>query len=307
MLDQTEAQLLGRRLEDVISQVPTRDSSRANDRDRLVADYKTPLGSPRKLGYSLSPLKDTVSQNEIGELFVFQDLTEVIALEEAVRKSEKLAAVGKLAASIAHEIRNPLAGISGSAQLLSTLQNLSEEDQTLLKIIQRESARLDSLITDFMEYVRIPSVVEEVFVPLSITQQLKESLEVSPKWRALGCELELDESSLRGVKVRGDEKRVLQVLMNLAYNAGQAGAKHVVFKMSSPTLLEVRDDGAGIKPEHQVRLFEPFFTTKEAGTGLGLATSYRILEAMQARISVLSPLPEYTGRGTAFRIEFKGA
>jgi two-component system sensor histidine kinase PilS (NtrC family) len=239
---------------------------------------------------------------------VFQDLTNILKLEESLRVSEKLAAVGKLAAAIAHEIRNPLASISGSAQLLGQIENLGAEDKKLLGIIQKESSRLDELISEFLEYVR-PQAPKQDRVDLTrLVEELRSSLIVSVKWLALKTNIEvlvLPQASLDCV---GDANKITQVLLTLVYNAGQAGASVVRIRLEPNFRLSVSDNGAGISAENQKRLFEPFFTTKERGTGLGLATSYRILEAMGARIEVVSPSSEFEpGRGSLFRISFKGA
>ncbi len=279
--------------------------------DRPLLEYLSPDGEQLKLGYSVAPLSDTETGEGLGALFVFQDLTQIVKLEENLRLSEKLAAVGKLAAGIAHEIRNPLAGISGSAQLLLGHPQLSEEDNKLLSIIQKESHRLDTLITEFLDYVRPPQPKLEPVDIREIVSHVVESLKVNTKWQLLKSQihLELGNSSLKNTSA--DANKVTQVLMNLVLNSGQASAKNVSVVWSADTQrLCVGDDGKGISVENQKRLFEPFFTTKESGTGLGLATSYKVLEAMGARISVESPNPllrDSPTPGTLFTIEFKKA
>ncbi len=274
------------------------------ERSREIVEYRSPAGQLLKLGYSLARLKDPDDQTILGTLFVFQDLTHVLKMEEDLRTSEKLAAIGKLAAGIAHEIRNPLAAISGSAQLLSGISSLGEEDRHLLTIIQRESTRLDALITEFLEYVR-PQKLELRDVDLvEISHQCLESLKVSPRWTELGSVAQVVTSGAP-VRVRGEPNKITQVLLNLVLNAGQAGARRVEMHVLSPNLLEVRDDGMGISVENQRRLFEPFFTTKDKGTGLGLAVSYKLLEAMGARIEVESPAADFCEKGGSIvRIRF---
>jgi two-component system, NtrC family, sensor histidine kinase PilS len=277
------------------------------ERSREVVDYLSPEGSLLKLGYSLARLKDPDDQSIIGTLFVFQDLTHVLKMEEDLRTSEKLAAIGKLAAGIAHEIRNPLAGISGSAQLLSGSSALHDEDKQLLTIIQRESTRLDALITEFLEYVRPQQMDLKPVDLVEIAQQCFESLKVSEKWKLLNCQLTLEAPNV-AVKVRGEPNKITQALLNLILNAGQAGASRVLVTIGSDGILEVRDNGSGISPEHQRRLFEPFFTTKDKGTGLGLAVSYKLIEAMDARIDVVSPAADFCEKGgSIFRIKFVGS
>lgn len=294
-----------RQISHLTTLVPTASAPEAAT-DRPTVRYRRPdTNEELQLGYSVARLTDPEDRSLLGSLLVFQDLTNVMKLEENLRLSEKLAAVGKLAAGIAHEIRNPLAGISGSAQLLSSLTDLGEEDQRLLDIIQRESARLDSLINDFLEYVR-PSKLKVETVDLTATVvKLIENMRVNPRWLKHACELELV-GSPGPILVEGDANRITQVLMNFVLNSGQAGAKRAEFRLSADGRLELRDSGPGIPAEIRSRIFEPFFTTKESGTGLGLAISYKVLEALGAHVEVVSPTPDFcpTG-GTMFRIEFR--
>jgi two-component system sensor histidine kinase PilS (NtrC family) len=275
-------------------------------RNRQILDYFGSDGKVLKLGYSLAALEDPEDGHILGTLVVFQDLTQILKLEEDLRMSEKLAAVGKLAAGIAHEIRNPLAGISGSAQLLSGTAALGSEDAHLLTIIQRESVRLDGLITEFLEYVR-PHKLELRPIDLSkVVSDTVESLMVNSKWKDLGCKLDVEAAGDAPLMVQGDANKITQVLFNFILNAGQAKASRVVVRLGPGPLLQVLDDGGGISPANMKRLFEPFFTTKDKGTGLGLAISYRVLEAMGARVKVLSPAEGFAERGgSVFKIEFQ--
>lgn len=280
----------------------------ARGSDRPLMEFKTKSGEVLKLGYSLARLSDPTNQKLLGSLLVFQDLTQIVKLEESFRTQEKLAAIGKLAASIAHEIRNPLAGISGSAQLLSGHSGLSEEDNKLLAIIQRESARLDILISEFLEYVRPQNPKLEDVKVLKILDQVIENLSLNAKFISFGVRVEIkNRNQIQEATVKGDANKLIQVLLNLIINSGQARAKNIQieFQLANRRLV-ISDDGVGIRSEHLPRLFEPFFTTKEGGTGLGLATSFRVLEGMGARIRAQSPIPEFSpqGGGTAFTIEF---
>lgn len=304
LLSVSEEKMLQRPLHDL---VPALDLNKEafSHKSRQIVDYMDSEGRLLKLGYSLAQLKDPEDNHELGILFVFQDLTLVLKMEAELRMSEKLVAIGKLAAGIAHEIRNPLAGISGSAQLLAGSQGLEAEDKQLLGIIQRESVRLDGLITEFLEYVR-PQELELKPIKLKdILAQCVDSLRVNSKWKDLGTQLKLilpDEH----VDALGESNKVVQVVLNLVLNSGQAGAKNVEVQLFKDGVLEVRDDGSGISLENRKRLFEPFFTTKDKGTGLGLAISYKVLEAMGARIEVISPASEFCEKGgSIFRIRFK--
>lgn len=317
ILDVKEQELLGHFLQEIFPELDKRRSeleTRTSISDvlepvsnRKTINHKLLDGRELKLGYSLSRLSLPESGEIIGTLILFQDLTEAIFLEEHLKLSEKLAAVGKLAAGIAHEIRNPLAGISGAAQLLEA-DNLSDENRRLLAIIQRESARLDSLIGEFLEYVRPAPPKKEAIRLHKIAGQVVESLMVNSKWKSMNCQLHLTAESAEKAAL-GDENKVSQVLLNLVLNAGQAGARDVWIETSDDLKVRVLDNGPGIPADIQARIFEPFFTTKDKGTGLGLAIAFKTLEGVGATIQVKSPLADLfpAGGGTVFEIQFKQA
>lgn len=290
------------RLSTLVPQMGSMDSA-LRPRDRPSLKYRRKSGELMQLGYSVARLSDPIDGGIIGSLVVFQDLTDVIKMEDNLRVSEKLAAVGKLAGSIAHEIRNPLASISGSAQLLEETTGMNFEDKRLLRIIQRESSRLDVLITDFLDYVRPQNPKMESVDLGAVADEVCNSLKVSPKFNHLNCLIDLRRNGEN--RVLADFNRVAQVLLNLILNAGQAGAKKVTVDCTVSSVISIWDDGPGIPPENQARIFEPFFTTKESGTGLGLATSYRVLESMGATVRVESPIPQHTPSGGAcFTLQF---
>lgn len=240
-----------------------------------------------------------------GWLLLFDDRTEQKMLEETFRQQEKLAAVGQLAAGIAHEIRNPLASISGSIQLmLSNPANHNEEDLKLMKIVDKEIDRLNGLISEFLDYVRpekkinlavnINTVIREVLDSVKLNPKLRKNVEQAVQLRAQ-CE------------ILGNRDKLKQAILNFVINAYQA-----MDKVESPRLevetvdqnewvvMIIRDNGSGIKKENLHRIFEPFHTTKPQGTGLGLAVTHKILQAHEARVFVDST----EGQGTKFVVEF---
>ncbi len=230
-----------------------------------------------RVGLSLAPLTDA-NETRLGHVVNFQDLTRLHELSQQVRRNDRLAAVGGLAASVAHEIRNPLAAISGSAELLATA-DLADEDEKLLKIIRRESGRLSALITDLLSFTRPhPPQLRRT----DIDQVVRESVEafrIDPAVAAIAIERRGEKD---GMEAYVDPSQLAQVLWNLLRNAGQAleGSGTIVIEtglVDDAIEVSVLDDGPGIEPEHIERVFEPFFTTKASGTGFGLAIVHRIV------------------------------
>lgn len=240
-----------------------------------------------------------------GWLLLFDDRTDQRLMEDALKQKEKLAAVGQLAAGIAHEIRNPLASISGSIQLMmGSPQGRSEEEMKLMRIVDREIDRLNGLISEFLEYVRPEARVATPVNLNNIVREVIESLQFNQKLRKdVQNKLELKAQC----EIPGNRDKLKQAVLNFVINAYQA-----MDKVTAPvltvethdqgeiTVLIIRDNGSGIKPENLNRIFEPFHTTKPQGTGLGLAVTHKILEAHGARIMVDSVV----GEGTKFVIEF---
>lgn len=233
---------------------------------------------------------------------LIRDVTELRRLEDQLKQKDKLAAIGQLAAGIAHEIRNPLAGISGSVQLLSS-ESLDTDQLKLMKIILKEIDRLNNLITEFLDYakpekkpdqvVELAIVLEEVIQNIKMNSSLQQNIE----WIV----------QLNSQKILGFSEKLKQAFLNIIINAIQA-----MEKVLSPRIeiyltndhefvsVSIKDCGYGMKPETKKRLFEPFHTTKIKGTGLGLAVTHKILDSHGARIDVKSE----EGHGTEFIIKF---
>jgi two-component system sensor histidine kinase PilS (NtrC family) len=236
---------------------------------------------------STSILKDDCGEGR-GVIAVFKDLTEVREMEERMRKADRLAAIGELSAGIAHEIRNPLASISGSIEILYNELELSGDDKHLMELIMKESDRLNKIINDFLEFARLRRPKRR---PVAIARCLDEVaalLANNPAARA-GIEIRVVHGDDELV-VETDEEQMKQVMVNLAINACEAmsGGGRLVIETrrtsDGQARITVRDEGPGIGGEARERLFEPFFTTKEGGTGLGLAIANKIVESHGGRI-----------------------
>jgi len=234
-------------------------------------------------------------------LVVIEDLTEIRKLEFAVRQSEKMAAVGQLAAGIAHEIRNPLAGISGSVELLSQNFN-TDDDKKLAKIILKEIDRLNRLISEFLDFAKPEKPPGEWVDVNSILKEVIENAKAS-----IGRNVEVETDMDPGAQVLGHKDKLRQAFLNIVINGMQAMDQALNPTLSVKSICEdgrvlvkVKDNGSGIAPSTKTRIFEPFHTTKPKGTGLGLAITHKILEAHSAKIFVESEV----GLGTEFVISF---
>ena len=262
-------------------------------------------GGTAVLGMAASLLKD--EQDTVrGIILVFQDITNLIEMEEKVRRQERLATVGSLAAGIAHEIRNPLASLSGSIQLLQSELDPKGDSKHLMDIVLRETVRLNTIISEFLDYARPRAPHKERMSLASVIGETVLLLKNSP-----GCRegISIVQNADPFLEIKADPQQLRQVLWNLMLNACQAiregGAITVTAnepESSSDELdwceITVSDTGEGISPEHMEKLFDPFFTTKAEGTGLGLAVVYRIIEDHGGMIDVESE----NGKGSTFRV-----
>ncbi|MDQ6893458.1 MAG: ATP-binding protein [Acidobacteriota bacterium] len=254
--------------------------NRARGRESFRGEIEMERGNARRVfGYSLRPLKE--SDAEEGMLVLFQDLTEMKKLERRARFSEQLAAVGELAAGIAHEIRNPLASISGSVQVLSNDLSVGSAEKRLMEIIVSESNRLSKILEDFLRFVRPQERRVAAFdVALNLSEVMdlfRLSDEVSD---AHSIEVEVDPPSS---ELFGDRDQIRQIVYNVAKNAVRAmaaGGKLRVVGREEDAWYSIRfiDTGRGMNEEELARLFTPFSTAFDGGTGLGMAIVRRIVE-----------------------------
>jgi two-component system sensor histidine kinase PilS (NtrC family) len=239
------------------------------------------------IGVTVSPLRD-VRDQVVGRVINFQDLTELKRLEQHARRTERMATVGQLAAGVAHEIRNPMASISGSIELLRQSPQTSEDDRTLMTIVHREIQRLNVLIGDLLDYAN-PRAKQTVDFDLGAL--VDETVQVARGDQNL-TDVEITAATDQPLPIHADPAKLRQVVWNLIRNAADAastGGKHVrveARRMGSYAKISVEDDGPGI-PENLVgRIFDPFVSTKLKGTGLGLATCHAIVAEHGGSIDV---------------------
>lgn len=273
---------------------------------RFEAECLTAEGLRLRLGYSIAPLHDDAGATT-GLIITFQDLTQVRALEETQRRQDRLAAVGRVAAGIAHEIRNPLAAMRGSIQVLRSEVDGNSAQAELMEIILRESDRLNGIITDFLTYAR-PRQVS--LTETDLREPLRETftlLRHSPETRP--DHVIAEDYPADAVTANADSAGLRQVFWNLARNALQAmpagGTLRVELQRTDAGRVRISfaDTGQGMSPEQVERLFEPFSSSRTGGTGLGLSIAYQIVRDHGGTINVRSR----EGHGTTIIIELPGS
>jgi signal transduction histidine kinase len=223
-----------------------------------------------------------------------------VEAEARAESAERLAVLGRLAAGLAHEIRNPLGSIAGSAQLLRSGRGLSDEDRALCQIIQREAARLNDLVTDMMDVAR-PRKPEMGTV--NVTRLAREVVDLASKSGRAVSDVQVTFSGGDPLAVKADPSQLRQLIWNLVRNAVQASTVGGTVRVGleeagGKVVLAVEDDGVGIGSEAKTRLFDAFFTTRSHGTGIGLAVVKRIADEHGFVIDVDSE----SGDGAIFRV-----
>ncbi|MFO8058030.1 MAG: ATP-binding protein [bacterium] len=272
---------------------------------RFESEWTNRNGETRNLEFRIAPLQGAGGEI-LGTLVIFNDVTETREMEQRLRKSDRLAAVGQLAAGMAHEIRNPLASISGSTQMLQQAVGSDDTSQRLMRIVLRETDRLNHLINDFLLFARPAARNVQKF---NLKQLVDEMLEAFNQRFDIKTQVSFDIRVDRDVEMDTDPKLLQQILWNLVTNAAQimehggnitirASVKEPAPERDEIVEMEVEDTGPGIPEHYRDKIFDPFFTTREEGTGLGLSVVYRIVESMNGSIGV----ENVYGGGTRFVI-----
>ncbi len=244
-------------------------------------------------------------RGELGFVYVLDDLTEIRRLEREVRMQDRLAAVGRLAAAIAHEIRNPLTSIAGSVSMLSGVPEMNEEHRRLLDIVTRESQRLNSIITDFLAYSRTK---QYHFDRANLIQLVEDTLTLMDHRMVAektGIAIERRFAVPEAYAI-ADGDKIKQVFWNLCENAVRAmknGGRLtvVVESLGDDWQVAFTDTGTGMTPQQIEKIFEPFQSNFEGGTGLGLALVYQIVQAHEGKVWARSK----PGQGTTFVLRLR--
>jgi two-component system sensor histidine kinase PilS (NtrC family) len=241
----------------------------------------------------------------LGYVYALDDLTEIRRLEREVRMQDRLAAVGRLAAAIAHEIRNPLTSIAGSVSMLSGIPDLSEEHRHLLDIVTRESHRLNGIITDFLAYSRGKKYHFERTDLVPLVEDTLTLMRHRMTAENTGITIE-SQFSVPEALVIADGDRIKQVFWNIVENAIRAMRNGGTLKVTIERLgddwqISFADTGTGMTPQQTEKIFEPFQSTFEGGTGLGLAVVYQIVQAHEGKVWARSK----PGQGTTFVLRLR--
>jgi two-component system, NtrC family, sensor histidine kinase PilS len=248
---------------------------------------------------------DVPDRGASGYVYAMDDLTEIRRLEREVRMQDRLAAVGRLAAAIAHEIRNPLTSIAGSVSMLSAIPEMSEEHRNLLGIVTRESQRLNAIITDFLAYSRGK---QYRFEKVDLVPLLEDTLTLV-RHRMTAENTGITVNSRIAVKeawVLADGDKIKQVFWNFSENAVRAMKEGGTLTVSIERLgddcqVSFTDTGTGMTPQQTEKIFEPFQSNFEGGTGLGLAVVYQIVQAHEGKVWARSK----PGQGTSFILKLR--
>ena len=288
LLERTEAELLRQPIAPLFEDpLPIVGSERSYGEMRFIA-----LNNYRKTFRIMVSELYVPGRGAVGHVYTLDDLTQIRRLEREIRMQDRLAAVGRLSAAIAHEVRNPLTSIAGSASLLSEMPDLSDDHRRLLQIVTRESERLNSIITDFLAYSRNK---QYKFANVDLIPLLEDTLillEHRMAAQATGIKIERRYSAQK-THVLADGDRMKQVFWNFCENAVRAMKKGGTLTVSIDELehewqLSFADTGPGMSPQMVEKVFEPFQSQFEGGTGLGLAIVYQIVQAHEGKVFVRS-------------------
>lgn len=282
------------------------DATGGSSKTRFEWPFCSKAGENLILGCSVSALR-APGGGTIGNIIIFQDLTHIIKMRESIEKNRRFAFIGEMAAGLAHEIRNPLASITGSIQMLREDITLSQSNEKLMNIILRGKDQLEGFLRDFLLMARPAPGMRIILDVREIVREVVESLRYVPDWQEDRHRVVLDLAS-QALLIHANKTEIRQILWNILLNALQAmpSGGELVVRAVPPEReargmrLCIQDTGCGISEEGLKKIYEPFYTTREKGTGLGLAVVKRIVESYGGTIDIRS---EYQ-RGTICTLWF---
>jgi two-component system sensor histidine kinase HydH len=294
ILQLSARQVIGQAADRIIPAELLDEINHAKDRSDVIEkeiECKISSGKLVPLEIGASSLKDEDGVF-LGNVLLFKDLTEVQALRREVARNQRLASVGRLAAGVAHEIRNPLSSIKGFATYFKQRYPDRPQDQQTADIMIQEVDRLNRVVGQLMEFARPVPVKPK---PVSLQALLDDSIKlITNRAAEKGISIQT-QNNARADAVQIDPDRLNQVLLNLYLNAidSMESGGDLKVEISSDgknrdVVIKVSDTGIGISRENLAKIFEPYFSTKSTGTGLGLAIAHNIIEAMGGRITVES-------------------
>src|SRR5438552_6686245 len=301
LLERFHSELLGTPVNKLfLDALPNMESERSHAEVRLDAP-----GAYRKTFRVRVAALTVPGRGVLGYVYALDDLTEIRRLEREVRMQDRLAAVGRLAAAIAHEIRNPLTSIAGSASMLSAATEMSEEHRKLLEIVTRESQRLNNIISDFLAYSRGKQYHFDKVDLLPLVEDTLTLMQHRMTAENTGISIERH-FAVREAWVLADGDKIKQVFWNFCENAVRAMPSGGTFTVGIEPLgadwqLSFADSGTGMSPQQIEKIFEPFQSSFEGGTGLGLAIVYQIVQAHEGKVWARSR----QGQGTALVLKLR--
>lgn len=267
---------------------------------RLEVIITGKTGNEINLGLSISPLIGRYD-NQIGNILIFQDLTKIKQMEINLEKSKNMALIGEMAAGLAHEMRNPLAAITGSIELLGQGLKLDGTDERLMKIILRGKDQLDSFARDFLSLARPVPVSRELVDLNEVIEEVLDYIKLNKNWTS---KIKIIKVFSIKAKAFANKEQVRQIINNLILNAIQSMEEGGVLSIETKMIkledkkeysgIKVSDTGCGIKENDLKKIFEPFFTKKEKGTGLGLTIVNHIVDGYNGRIKIESTINQGT-------------
>jgi two-component system sensor histidine kinase PilS (NtrC family) len=299
----TRAKVQDRKIEDVFPEfVPFINEETINEQTqkRLEIIITGKMGNKIDLGWSISPLIGK-HDNQIGNILIFQDLTKIKQMEKKLETSKNMALIGEMAAGWAHEVRNPLAAITGSIELLKQGLKLDGTDERLMQIILRGKDQLESFARDFLSMARPVPVSRELVDLNEVVEEVLEYIKLNKDWTST---IKIVKVSSSKALAFANKEQVRQIINNLVLNAIQSMEEDGVLSIETRRVkledkkeyaeIKVSDTGCGIKENDLKNIFEPFFTKKEKGTGLGLTIVSHLVDGYNGKIKIESTINQGT-------------